>query len=99
MFIHFLVALTEFDVFNKANTNISNVEKTIQTIIDYYDIEGQGDDLYIPLIGSGRSRSGLTLQESYELIKDSLDNRKKEIYGRVHIVIFPKQKDQISLEV
>lgn len=96
---YFLVALTEFDVFNKANTNISNVEKTIQTIIDYYDIEGQGDDLYIPLIGSGRSRSGLTLQESYELIKDSLDNRKKEIYGRVHIVIFPKQKDQISLEV
>ncbi len=96
---YFLVALTEFDIYNKANSNITNVEKTIQTIIDYYDIEGQGDDLYIPLIGSGRSRSGLTLQESYELIKDSLENRKKEIYGRVHIVIFPKQIDQIQLEV
>ena len=36
---------------------------------------------------------------SYDLIKEILLKRKKDIFGRVHIVIHPNQTDQVKLEV
>lgn len=96
---YYLLALSDFDDNNKAQSNISNIRKVINTVIDYYDVEGQGYDIYIPLIGTGRSRTGLTLQDSYELIKELLLQRKDEIFGRVHIVIYPAQADEVYLEV
>lgn len=96
---YYLLALSEFDEKNKAQSNIAHIKKSINTVIDFYDTEGQGFDMYIPLVGTGRSRVGLSLQESYELIKGILLKRKNEIFGRVHIVIHPNQADQVKLEV
>ncbi len=96
---YYLLALSEFDKKNKAQSSKFYIEKAIDSVIDYYDIEGQGFDLYIPLVGSGRSRAGLSLQESYELIRKIILLRKNEIYGRVHIVIHHSQIDQVNLEV
>ena len=96
---YYLLALSEFDEKNKAQSDISHIIKSINTVIDFYDAEGQGFDMYIPLVGSGRSRAGLSLQESYDLIKEILLKRKKDIFGRVHIVIHPNQTDQVKLEV
>jgi len=95
---YYLLALSEFDERNKAKSEVSYIENSINTIIDYYDVDGQGFDMYIPLVGTGRSRAGLSLQESYELIKEILFQRKKEIFGRVHIVIYPNQTEQVNLE-
>lgn len=75
------------------------LEEALDWIVDFYDMDGQGFDLYIPLLGSGRSRVGLTAQESFDLIKNKLLQRIDDIYGRVHIVIHPEQFDQIELGV
>lgn len=94
---YYLLALSEFDDKNRAKSDVLHIKTAINTVLDYYDIEGQGFDLFIPLVGTGRSRAGLSLQQSYELIKNIL--LKNKIYGRVHIVIHPDQVEQVNLEV
>ena len=94
----YLTAVSKFNKKNKAESEISYIRDALNSLIDMYDIEGQGFDLYIPLIGSGRSRTGMTLQESYELIVKSIINRKNEIYGRIHITIRPSQITEVKLE-
>ena len=75
------------------------IQKSMNALLDYYDIHGQGNDLYIPLIGSGRSRTGMSSEESFQLIREILLDRKNDIYGRIHIVIHPRQLDEIELGV
>lgn len=94
----YLTVISRFNEKNKAESEIPYVREAIDSLINLYDIEGQGFDIYIPLIGSGRSRTGMTLQESYELIVESIMNRKNEIYGRVHITIRPSQITEVELE-
>ncbi|MCR5516716.1 MAG: DUF6430 domain-containing protein [Lachnospira sp.] len=94
----YLTAVSKFNKKNKAESEISYIRDALNSLIDMYDIEGQGFDLYIPLIGSGRSRTGMTLQESYELMVESIINRKNEIYGRIHITIRPSQITEVELE-
>lgn len=94
----YLTAVSKFNKKNIAESEISYIRDALNSLIDMYDIEGQGFDLYIPLIGSGRSRTGMTLQESYELMVESIINRKNEIYGRIHITIRPSQITEVELE-
>lgn len=94
----YLLAVSKFNEKNKAESEISYVRESIESLLDIYDIEGQGFDLYIPLVGSGRSRTGMSLQESYELMTKSILSRKNEIYGRIHITIRPSQITEVKLE-
>lgn len=95
---YYLVAISEFCIKNKASSNSAHIENALRRLIDYYDENGQGCDMYVPLIGSGRSRTGMTLQESYDLIKTVLQEQQNNIYGRIHIVILPEQIKQVKLE-
>ncbi len=94
----YLLAVSKFNEKNKAESEIAYIRESLESLIDLYDIEGQGFDLYIPLVGSGRSRTGMTLQESYELLVESIMCRKSEIYGRIHITIHPAQITEVELE-
>ena len=96
---YYLVAISRFSADNKALSEKAHIAKSINAILDYYDINGQGYDLYIPLIGSGRSRTGMSSEESFQLIREMLLDRKNDIYGRIHIVIHPSQLDEIELGV
>lgn len=95
----YLTAISRFEKNNRAVSDITAIKKSIQSILSLYDIEGQGYDLYIPLVGSGRSRTGMSADDSFTLIKNILLERKKDIYGRVHIVIHPDLIEEIKLEV
>ncbi len=94
----FLLAVSEFDKENKAHSKITDIIDSLESMIDLYDKEGQGFDLYVPLIGSGRSRTGISLQKAYNLLVAAVIRRKNEIYGRIHIVIYPSQIEEIRLE-
>ncbi len=94
----YLTAISKFNEKNKARSEISYIREAVESLIDLYDEEGQGFDLYIPLLGSGRSRTGMSLQESYNLIFELIMSRKSEIYGRIHITIRPSQITEVELE-
>lgn len=56
-------------------------------MLEFYDCKGQGYELYLPLVGTGRSRAGLSYQESYNLIKKVLLENEGQIQGHITIVV------------
>lgn len=93
----FLLVLSEFDENNNAKSFPENVVKAISGMIDYYDKHGQGYDLYVPLMGAGMSRANLSKQESLEIMKSTILANSWRIHGKVHIVIYEKEKDELSI--
>ena len=96
--IYYLTAISEFDGRNKAHSSRTYVETAIDNILETYDNEGQGNDLYIPLIGTGRSRAGLTSQECFDCMVGKMLG-KKYLQGKIHIVIHPEQTGEVDLGV
>lgn len=93
----YLLAVSEFDEYNHASSNVGYIKLATEKLINHYDLNGQGYDLYIPLIGTGLSRANLDYQESFELIKNSVLCREKQIYGKISIVIPKDVIDEIEI--
>ena len=85
----YLLAISDFDEKNNAQSTKRNIQIAIEKMIDYYDRKGQGNDLYMPLMGTGLSRAGLSHQESLDLIIKTLCNNTKKISGGINIVVQP----------
>lgn len=92
----YLLPISKLKVRNKAESNIEIIKKALKAISSEYNISGNGKPLYIPLIGTGRSRINLTYKESIELIKDSFINNKDGFYGEVNIVIYNKNVEELE---
>lgn len=92
-----LVALSEFDENNNSISSKSGVIRCAEAILNYYEMYGQGYDLYIPLIGTGRSGAELSLEESVRILKSYFLLHTEQVRGKVNIVIYQKQKHQISI--
>lgn len=91
----FLTAISEFDGINNAQGTPEDIETAVHSLSETYDKYGQGYDLYMPLIGTGRSRTGLSLKEAYDLIVRELKNNKNKIHGCIHLVIRPEDWNEI----
>jgi hypothetical protein len=88
--VFYLVALSEFDENNNAHCNKQDITKCVENILDEYNKTGQGVDLYIPLLGTGMSRAGLSLKESVDLILECCKKNEGKIQGDIHLVIYKK---------
>ena len=89
----FLLALSEFDENNRAHASKEDIVTAIDRLIDFYDKQGQGYPIYIPLLGTGMSRAGLTRIESYDLLKRALLSARGKIQGQINIVIYTKDQE------
>ena len=96
--IYFLIAIAAFDKFNNARSVPADIEKSILSLIEVYDRHGQGYDMYVPLMGTGRSRSGLSPNESYRLMKELFIDNIKMIHGHIFLVIKPEDRAEILTE-
>ncbi len=94
--IYFLLALSEFDESNRAQSTPDNVVTATESLLRFYDRVGQGYDLYMPIIGSGRSRTGLAFKEAYHLLIDVMLKNKDLIQGRIYLVVRPDNIDEIK---
>lgn len=94
---YYLLAISKFDFHNTAHSSPSNIQLAVNRLIEYYNVHGQGYDLYIPVMGTGLSRSDLTKKEAFQVIKSTLLANQKNIYGKIHIVIYEKDKNEISI--
>lgn len=93
----FLVAISEFDDQNVSQSNRDLIIKAVNSILNIYDHKSQGHPLFIPLIGAGRSRSGVDNKESFQIIKNYCMLHNEKITGDISIVIYPKNKDEVSI--
>ena len=92
----FLIAIADFNEQNSASSCPKDIEHALDVLIEVYDRQGQGYDMYLPLIGTGRSRSGLSMREAYELITGKIIENKNRIHGRVHLVLRPEDRNDIE---
>lgn len=95
--LFYLVAVSTFDVSNNAHATKKEIRDAVDDLIEFYDSKGQGETLYLPLIGTGSSRSGLTLQQSLTTIKSCVLTGEKAINGAINIVVYKNDRDKISI--
>lgn len=93
----YLLAISNFDEENKASSSRRNIRNCIDELIDFYDTNGQGYPIYIPLFGTGRSRADLTHQQAFKIIKNAVLTNEKLIHGTINIVVYKNDRDKISI--
>lgn len=87
--LFFLLAVSDFDAGNVSRSGPDAIRVAIGTLVDVYDAMGQGLDLYLPLMGTGLSRAGLSHRGSYDLITETLAARAQDIHGTMTIMVCP----------
>lgn len=85
--IYFLLAISKFDKYNVAHCSPEDIHTAIINLLKFYDRYGQGYHMYIPLIGTGRSRAGLTYKKSLAILKKILLSNVSYVNGKISIVI------------
>lgn len=91
----YLLAISSFDEHNCAKSTPEYIEQAVNKLLEFYDSNGQGYEIYIPLLGTGRSRAGMSFQESFDLIKQEALNRAGSFHGKITIVISKDIKGEI----
>lgn len=95
--VYYLLAISKFDSNNNAHSSRKEIRDSLDCLLDYYDKNGQGYPLYIPLFGTGMSRSKMSHEQSFKLIKSTILTNEKLINGSIIIVVYNNDKDKVSI--
>lgn len=89
--IYYLIAISQFNQNNNAQSSAEDIGNSVKKLIEYHNSHGQGYSMYLPLLGTGLSRAGLSYQESYDIVKETLLSNNRLIQGSIFIV-FPRDE-------
>ena len=92
----YLTPVSKLGYRNKAGSNLDELTAAIDAVVNEYNVSGQGLPLYIPLMGTGRSRVNLSLTESINLIKNRFVNSPSGFYGLVNVVVYHKDAEKLE---
>lgn len=92
-----LLAVAEFDSANNAQSSPDMISYCFDRLIDYFDSNSQGFELYLPLIGSGYSRASLSPEQALLLAKCKLLLNSNKLHGPVNIVVYKKIRNQVAI--
>lgn len=95
--IFYLIALSEFDENNNAQNTKRELVSTITELIDFYDKHGNGYDIYVPLMGTLQSRTGISRVNSLEILTSMFELYEDKIQGCANIIVYFKDRDKVSL--
>ncbi len=95
--VYYLLSLSEFDENLNAQCSKEDFVNCIQSLISFYDKNGQGNHAYIPLMGTGLSRVNISQEESLNIIVDMLKLNREQIHGQVNVVVFSKERNIVSI--
>ena len=93
-----LIAIAEHDAYGNTQSTELDIRTAINNLVLLYDRRGLGYPLLIPLVGTGRSRSGLNPQKSFELLVNCLMENKLHIQGNVLIIVLPETFRKLNIE-
>lgn len=96
--VYYLLAMSTFDDLNRAHCTNEELGVAIEKLLDYYDVHGQGSILYLPLLGTGLSRTGLSDRASYNIILEGIGNRFTPLQGKYTIVTKPESFGAVAKE-
>lgn len=90
----YLLACSEFNKDNVAHSSEDMIKRAISKLIAFYDEKGQGYPLYVPLIGTGSSRAGLSNDKSFKILSEIFSKSIEKINGKIIIVRYFKQRNK-----
>ncbi len=93
----YLLVISSFDENNNAQSNKKKIRDAMDYLIDYYDSKGQGEPIYIPLMGTGSSRASMNHKQSLSIIKSSILTNEKSLNGELNIVVYDGDRDKVSI--
>ena len=93
----FLLALAEFDDNNKGQCTIDQFVDCVKKLIEFYNDNGQGFEIYLPLMGTNLSRVGMSHSEALHKIKAVFELFNDKIYGEVNIIVYNGDKKEVSI--
>lgn len=94
---YFLLALSKFDENMNAQCSKEEFVSCIQSLIAFYDKNGQGSPIYLPLMGTGLSRVNISPEESLNILVNMLKLNRDKVHGIVNVVVFNKQSNEVSI--
>ena len=92
-----LLAISDFNESNNAHTNKECLISNIKSLLFFLDSVGQGAECFIPLMGTGLSRAGLTHKDSLHLILSTIDLYNERVNSPLNIVIYKGDKSKVSI--
>lgn len=93
----YLLALSEFDEKNNAQNTQEELRKTILKLIEFIGNYSQGYDVYIPVMGSGNSRTGIDDQTALELLSSNLKLNRNNLRGKISVVVYEGNRDKVTI--
>ncbi len=93
---YFLLVISKFDKNNNAQSNKEIIVEAVESLVKYYDKYGQDLPIYIPLMGTKKSRADISHEQSLRLIKSCVLNQNK-IIGDYKIVVYNGDRDKVSI--
>lgn len=94
---YYLVAISKFDKSNNAHALRKDIRESLETLISFYTSKGQSDEIFVPLFGTGNSRTQLTHKQSFKLMKTTILTSDSIITGKINLVVYDKDKDKVSI--
>lgn len=94
---YLLLAVSKFDSQGVARSTPEDVQASLLALTQHIIEKGQGADTYLPLIGTGLSKSGISCEHSYSLIMQTISDSASILSNKTTIVIQEKDVSDISL--
>lgn len=92
-----LWALSDFNQVNVAHAISESIISSLVLLLDFVNTQSQGDECYIPLAGTGMSRTSLSHKESLHTILSTIDLYREKLVGIVNVVIYNGDKSKVSI--
>lgn len=92
-----LWALSDFNQANVAHATKESVISSLVSLLNFINTQSQGNECYIPLVGTGLSRASLSHKESLHTILSTIDLYREKLVGTVNIVIYKGDKSKVSI--
>lgn len=92
-----LWAISDFNQTNVAHATKESLITSLVSLLDFINTQSQGDECYIPLVGTGQSRANLSHKESLHTILSTIDLYREKMVGVINIVIYNGDKSKVSI--
>lgn len=93
----FLLALSKFDENNNAQCSKDELIEIVHKLILFYNKNGQGYELFLPLMGTNLSRVGISHEEALSILESSFKLYSDEIHGKINIIIYNKERNKVAI--
>lgn len=94
----YLLAISEYEDDGRTHSSEAEIESAVISLLEFYDRYGQGNRLYMPIMGTGRSRANLDLQRSAKMIVDTMRSNQEIIHGDITLMMLPIEYAEIDVE-